>query len=226
MIQIKNTESLSYKKNAFTTILFDWGGVFTIPRKNTQATKNIEKKYNIQSGELAKVLYENKYWDDALVGRISDTIFWEKTLSQLGINDAKGIVKFKNSLFKGERFRLRSGMINLITQLRQTYTIALLTNADDIFRSILREKFHSEGFFDYVIISSEIGLAKPDTNFFRKSCSIIGTKPTNCIFIDDSQRNIQAAKSIGIYSVLYNNNENLKTKKLIRDLSALGIVLK
>lgn len=209
---------------AIRAIIFDWGGVFTIPRGITDSTRKLEKSLKIPDGTLGKRLYDNEFWTKAQIGVITDEEFWELTLRQFDIFDSKGVENFKKRLFSGERTRLRSGVIQLVKQLKRHYTIALLTNADNIFRPLLKSKFHIDGLFNYVIISAEVGLAKPDPNIFRKACEIISVRPEQCVFIDDSLSNVQSASNIGMHAIQYVNSAHQKTAALRRNLKKLGLL--
>jgi putative hydrolase of the HAD superfamily len=101
--------------------------------------------------------------------------------------------------------------------------LALLTNADDVFRPLLQTKFHVDQLFDHIIISAEVGIAKPDIEIFWRTCQIVNARPAECIFIDDSLANVQSAKSIGMYSIQYLNSRYKKTISLKKELRLLGV---
>ena len=70
-----------------------------------------------------------------------------------------------------------------------------------------------------VIPSYEIHITKPSLEFFKKVLKSIKTKPDECIFIDDSNKNITSAQELGIDSILFQNSaqlsEELKKRKII-----------
>ncbi len=51
---------------------------------------------------------------------------------------------------------------------------------------------------------------KPDPRFFN--LLIESTEPEKLIFVDDSQENIDAAKKLGIKSILFTSNKKLFTE--------------
>ena len=57
-----------------------------------------------------------------------------------------------------------------------------------------------------IFLSYELGLLKPDINIFKTVLQKLNTLPQEVIFIDDKQKNIDAAKSIGIHSVIFNKD--------------------
>jgi epoxide hydrolase-like predicted phosphatase len=209
---------LETSRPAFRAILFDWGGVFTLARRSTSPTEQLERNLGIPQGTLSKRLYDNEYWTQAQIGEITDQEFWRRTLQQFHISDEQGIARFKAALFKGESSRLRTGMVNLVKQLKRNYIVALLSNADNIFRDLLKIKFHADQLFHDVIISAEVGVAKPDPTIFTITCDKLKVEKKECIFIDDSARNVESAISVGIHAIQYRNTVHLR-----KELKQLGV---
>lgn len=57
--------------------------------------------------------------------------------------------------------------------------------------------------FDAVVISSEVGMRKPEPRIFRHAAELLGLDPQHCIFVDDIQANITAAEQVGFTGVLH-----------------------
>jgi FMN phosphatase YigB (HAD superfamily) len=57
--------------------------------------------------------------------------------------------------------------------------------------------------FDVVVISSEVGMRKPEPRIFLHAAVLLGLQPTECIFIDDIEANVAAAEQIGFTGVLH-----------------------
>jgi putative hydrolase of the HAD superfamily len=57
--------------------------------------------------------------------------------------------------------------------------------------------------FDAVVISSEVGMRKPEPRIFLHAAALLGLDPQECVFIDDIQANITAAEQIGFSGVLH-----------------------
>ena len=57
--------------------------------------------------------------------------------------------------------------------------------------------------FDAVVISSEVGMRKPEPRIFLHAAGLLGLEPQDCIFIDDIQANIAAAEQLGFTGVLH-----------------------
>lgn len=91
------------------------------------------------------------------------------------------------------------------------YHISILSNASATYiNRIFSESKIPLSLFDKIIISSNIGLAKPDPRIFEYALRELGASPEECVFVDDRERNVLAAKSLGIDSIQYISLENFK----------------
>lgn len=124
--------------------------------------------------------------------------------------------------FEGEyltqSIKSRYGMNELIKKLKKKYVIAALTNQNSVGQEGFSKKFKLNQVFDYVIISSRIRAKKPDALFFKKSAEIMRVSPNEMIFFDDSQENVEGAKSIGVKTFVFTSVQKAKN-----DLKNIGI---
>jgi 2-haloacid dehalogenase len=51
----------------------------------------------------------------------------------------------------------------------------------------------------YVLVSGEHGLIKPDPAIYRLLCAKVGMEPEALLFVDDSERNVEAARRLGFW---------------------------
>lgn len=70
--------------------------------------------------------------------------------------------------------------------------------------------------FDAVYASHLFGLAKPDPAFYSHILDQERSLPEQAVFIDDVQANVEAARTLGIHSLLFTGADQLK-----KDLSSL-----
>ncbi len=64
--------------------------------------------------------------------------------------------------------------------------------------------------FEHVFTSSNMGVAKPDESFFIYAKNIVKMPFQNMCLIDDSIENIESAKSLGMYGILFQGIDSLK----------------
>jgi len=60
-----------------------------------------------------------------------------------------------------------------------------------------------EELFDGWVISSEVGLRKPDPAIYALAAERIGLEPNACVFVDDLPGNLKPARAIGMATVLH-----------------------
>lgn len=98
------------------------------------------------------------------------------------------------------------------------HDVTLLTNwASDTFKEA-RQRFTFLEKPRGVTVSGDIGLIKPDLAIYQRHASTFGLQPSATVFIDDSQKNVDAAKQAGWQALLFTNAKTLEA-----DLERLGI---
>jgi 2-haloacid dehalogenase len=74
--------------------------------------------------------------------------------------------------------------------------------------------------FDGVVVSGLEHVVKPDPRIYRIFCERYSLAPENCVFIDDSEANVVAARRYGMNAILFTGPEDLR-----RELIGLGVPL-
>lgn len=64
-------------------------------------------------------------------------------------------------------------------------------------------------FMDGGVVSFKVGLTKPDPAMFEKFLSIYDLKPEECLFIDDTPENVEAATDLGFKGIVFHSYEEL-----------------
>ena len=64
--------------------------------------------------------------------------------------------------------------------------------------------------FDAVVISAEVGMRKPEERIFRLAAEVLGLEPAECVFIDDIQDNVAAARAVGLVGVHHRGTRQTK----------------
>ncbi len=52
--------------------------------------------------------------------------------------------------------------------------------------------------FDAVITSATVGTHRPTREFFHAACQAVATAPPQCLYVDDEDRNVAAARVAGL----------------------------
>jgi epoxide hydrolase-like predicted phosphatase len=171
------------------TILFDFFGVLSSP-----AYKKIFEKY-LPEEELADWMAKLDVLD---TGDIT-----EKELVKQ-ISDRANITEDQIWKELDDIPQVNERLLNFIeTNLKGKYKVGLLTNIPrSLLERIIPEKMNE---FDPLLISSDLKLIKPDRRIFEVAIERSGCLPNEILFIDDGQRNIESAKTLGINGIVYEN---------------------
>lgn len=106
--------------------------------------------------------------------------------------------------------------LEALRALRKDYKIYLLSNTNPIMiNSRIAEEFRKEGFemadyFDGIFTSYEAGCCKPGKEIFDYTEREGHIKPDETLFFDDSQANVDAARSYGFNAVLVKPGDEFK----------------
>jgi len=83
-----------------------------------------------------------------------------------------------------------------------------------------RERFGFLDELDGILISGEVRLAKPDPAIFREFLRRFDLDPAATVYIDDWDRNVASAASVGLNAVQFRDPDRLRA-----DLRAMGLPL-
>jgi epoxide hydrolase-like predicted phosphatase len=193
-------------------IILDFGGVVWAPDDETAwlAHRDVMgAELGFESGAaMWSYLYEGGEWWLAKTGRISDGEFWQRLLEPLGPTDTAAQRAWVDRLF--EPFRvIQPRMRELLERIKERYLLALLSNASDWLTTALSEVFQVDHLFDVVVISAQVGMAKPDPAIYELTLARLGVFPSAALFIDDQARNTRVAEVLGIPSIVFSGVEEL-----------------
>ena len=68
------------------------------------------------------------------------------------------------------------------------------------------------------IVSSKVGMTKPDQRMFSCFLERFGLKPENCLFVDDTEENVLAARALGFSGFVFSGVDGL-----MEELQKLGV---
>lgn len=184
---------------------FDWDEVCRGFYSRSGQTRDEFKKVLEYVGRLG---YER--------GIISTTDLLAKLNEKLGVTLT--LEEFKK--LWNATFRENPEMAALLQLLGERYPLYLLSNTNEIHYQHLQDSFNVARHFKELILSYQVGLAKPDTQIYRIVLERSGLPAENCVFIDDLAPNVVAAQSIGMQGIQFVDINSLKDQ-----LRALGVTV-
>lgn len=112
-----------------------------------------------------------------------------------------------------------AGVRELLKSLSQKYTLAVLTNTNELHWPRIVNEFGLKPYCEHIFASHIMRLAKPDAVTFEHVTNAMNVAPENVLFFDDNALNVNAAKKVGIHSYLVKGKDELHRK-----LSELGLL--
>jgi 2-haloacid dehalogenase len=84
---------------------------------------------------------------------------------------------------------------------------------------IARPRYPFLDWFEEIVVSGDLKVAKPDTRIFRHLLEGHDLDPRSTVFIDDSEANVQAAAGLGMIAIRFVDAPSLR-----RELVGLGLL--
>jgi putative hydrolase of the HAD superfamily len=192
----------------------DLGGVllrteFQTPRQH------LAERIGIEYEDLVKGVFESETSHQASLGVISEDEHWKAIMRKFRL-PASQLDAVRDEFFAGDITDL--ALVNFLRGLRKTVKVGLISNAWTGMREwIVKEKFDDA--FDAMIISAEVGVAKPDPRIYQIALEKLGVAPAEAVLLDDFPENVEGARAIGMAAIHFVQPEKAldELKRLLED---------
>ena len=199
--------------SAVRAVICDFGGVLTSPLLNAFAA--FQDQTGITVEHLGAAMTEATVELDGAhplfeleCGRISEDRFLDLLRVHLEplVGHRPELDRFKERYF--EALDPNVEMIALMASLRDRgYRMALLTNNVREWEPVWRPMLPVDEIFETVVDSGFVGMRKPDPEIYRLTLRRLeGIEAGECLFIDDTLDNCEAARALGIAAVHFRDN--------------------
>jgi len=112
-------------------------------------------------------------------------------------------------------------VVDILQALKEKgYALYGLTNWSQEKFELVQHKYPFFGLFETILVSGAVQMIKPDPRIFGLLLEKMERDPEECIFIDDSLKNIATAKTLGFIPIHYQSPQQL-TAELERNGIAL-----
>lgn len=112
-------------------------------------------------------------------------------------------------------------MAELVEVLSRHYRLVLLSNVDRDYWQVVKAMHPELEHFEYLLVSCDLGRAKPDPEVFRHVCQLTDTEPEQCFFVDDTAHNVEAAQALGFHGHVFRSVPELR--EVLEQASARGL---
>jgi epoxide hydrolase-like predicted phosphatase len=193
-------------------VLFDFGGVL-VQTRSQEFRRKWELALGLDEGQLSRLVFDSKEAILATMGTLPESAIWEHIVEVLQLDDEK-LEQLKVDFWKNDELDLT--LVQYLKSLRPNYRTGILSNAWSNARRLFEESFHLSEAVDEIIISAEVGLAKPDVRIYQLAAYKLGVQPEEAVFVDDMPANVVGANQAGMRGIRYTG-----TPALLETLSHL-----
>ena len=197
-------------------VIFDLGGVL-VRTEDRQPRAELAERLGMSYDQLSGLIFDNESARQATLGQLPTASHWEAVRQALHLSEEE-FAQARQDFWAGDA--LDSVLIENIRNLRPRYRTALLSNAWDNLRRILEQDWRILDALDQVIISAEVGLAKPDARIYRLAVERLGVAPGEAVFIDDFPANLEGARAAGLRALYFHSREQALAE--LEQLLAVG----
>jgi putative hydrolase of the HAD superfamily len=132
--------------------------------------------------------------DQVLTGRLDEASWWRVVAGRLRVSEDL-IAELRRDL--AARQRWDPDLVALVRALRGRAATALVSSAWPQMRDALAQAGLTEA-VDAVILSCEVGQAKPDARIYRAALGRLEVAPGDALFVDDTPGHVAAAEALGM----------------------------
>ncbi len=198
-----------------STILWDVGGVLL-----TNGWDRIERAAVLDRFALDHAAFDQRHqrvygpWEKGLMTGaqyLLQTVFYEpRTFTP---DDFLEQMKLRSVL-------LPNGAMRIVEDLRasQELELVMLNNEARELNDYRIEHFELDRYFDLFLSSCYLGVRKPDVKMFELALDVLQRDARETVFIDDRQENCDAAATLGIHAICYQDEA-----QCVQALEHLGI---
>ncbi len=195
-------------------VFFDFDGVLTIdPNGKTAIFRNLSAAL----GGMSEATIEQCYvpWNnESKCGRVEWKDIHEKFCACLGV-----AVPYEIMESSWKTVRKNESMFELAAKLKSNgYKTGIITSNPKERMDVLKQEHHLDDLFDVIVTSADVGSTKSEEIIFKHTLEQAACAADVCVFIDNHESNLVAAKRTGFLTYFYDHETN--------DINALRYQLK
>ena len=187
----------SIRPPAGRAVIWDLGGVILRTVDWTRRSQ-WEDRLGLPRMQLTRLVFECEASRRATLGQATDDEVWDSVTTALSLDSATG-QQLRRDFFADDR--IDATLMDFIRRLRARVQVGMITNAWPGVRHALETTFAIADAFDPLVVSAEVGLAKPDPRIYQLMLERLGLGPAEAVFVDDFEDNVAGARWVGMQAV-------------------------
>lgn len=179
-------------------VFFDFGGV--IQRTEFQAPRqHLAQRFGMEYDDIDNIVFNSPTAKQATIGAVSVEEHWRAVARRLKVKNSE-IKAIEDEFFGGDVVDWE--IVEFLRSLRPRFKTGLISNAWSDMREYL-VRMNIADAFDHLVISAEVGMAKPEMQIYRLALEQAGVKANEAVFVDDVSANIEACEQVGMQGILF-----------------------
>ncbi len=192
-------------------VFFDLGGVIVRTEYQTPR-EHLAERLGMEYDDLNRIVFDSETGHQASIGAITSLQHWEAVMKRLK-RPYEEMSVIRDEFFAGDIIDRQ--ILDFLRSLRGKYKTGLISNGwGDLRDYLVREKMDDA--FDHIIISAEVGIAKPEAKIFQMALKQAEVSPNEAVFVDDFHVNIEGCEKVGMKGIHFKDaGSALKQLKLL-----------
>jgi putative hydrolase of the HAD superfamily len=185
-------------------VIFDWGGVL-IEDPAPKMIKYIAKALGVSEDRYKQA--STTYMADFQTGRVTEQQFWAYITRHLGVPTPTADSLWGKTF--ADAYVPRPELFSLAARLRNAGSkTAILSNTEPPAVEFFHRQKHN--MFDVAVFSCLEGTKKPERKIYEITLDRLRTPAKQTLFVDDTLDYIEAAKQLGLKTILFKNLQQFK----------------
>jgi HAD superfamily hydrolase (TIGR01509 family) len=199
-------------------IFFDFDGVLTEDRAGwLTACRNIRRSTGLPLDKIKDAYLRKK--KEHNMGEISAEEFWGSFCKNIGRT-----LEISLLLDAYKDIKINKPVFEISQKLRKKYKVGIISDNPKERFELISKQLKLDQKFDGLFISYMTNSLKNERKNFEFALKSFGYKPEECIFIDNSEKNLEIPEQMGFRTIHFDEEKN-DVNKLKEDLKKAGVEL-
>lgn len=190
------------KDKPVETVIFDCGSVLTCDQDRT-LLERMASSFGAETGEFERVYHAERREYDR--GTETAREYWDRVGTRYGRRLGEAELASLVQIDMDSWFTINPGTVALVGELKERgYRLLVLSNMN--YEGKLRLTGSARfldgkdwlSLFDVVLLSCDLRLLKPERAIYEACLAEARAEPEACVFVDDNEENVLAARGLGI----------------------------
>lgn len=196
-------------------VIWDMGGVI-VRTEDWGPRERWEARFGMPRLGLTRLVFEGEMGVKAALGKAKNADVWRWVGDRLDLSK-DDLSRLQEDFWRGDR--VDHSLVDFIRGLRKQVKTGMITNAWPEVRGWLENEWAIADAFDEIVTSAEEHIVKPDPEIYYLALDRLEVEPAEAIFIDDFERNVEGARSVGMHAIHFESPEQIQ-KDLTEQLSS------